>query len=334
MREFKKVNKTFIKSNNSTTKIYNRYLYCLIPFVLFIMIYNLIWGSRLIVINLLRNIVISLVVSLLFSYIIKKIRKENNFKNALFKDNILSISIILGLFSLNSSVIVVVIASLVSMIIRYMFKNNTLSSSLYGILILLIFAYYNKVDNPLYNLSNLGYIDSYDNVVKSYGSILSYSLGFKYYLSPVLSIIAFIYLFTKKSIKYNLVVSYIFTFSIIMLIFGFLNNMNIWYLFFQICTGDILFLTVFCLVDYPSSPITSEGQIIYGIVLGVITSILRFIIPSLSVVVTLIFGTFLFTKLIDKISVKLKYNKKFYYMVLGGSLMFGIITIICLNILI
>ena len=26
MREFKKVNKTFIKSNNSTTKIYNRYL--------------------------------------------------------------------------------------------------------------------------------------------------------------------------------------------------------------------------------------------------------------------------------------------------------------------
>ena len=78
--------------------------------------------------------------------------------------------------------------------------------------------------------------------------------------------------------------------------------MNIWYVFFQLTTGNILFLTVFLLPDYPSTPTTGEGQIIYGILLGIITSILRFIIPELSVVLTLILGPLLLTKIINKIS--------------------------------
>ena len=45
MKEFKKVNQTFIKSNNQVSKIFNRYLYCLIPFILLIFIYDLIWGT-------------------------------------------------------------------------------------------------------------------------------------------------------------------------------------------------------------------------------------------------------------------------------------------------
>ena len=37
MREFKKLDRVFIKSNNTTNKIFNRYLYCLIPFILLIL---------------------------------------------------------------------------------------------------------------------------------------------------------------------------------------------------------------------------------------------------------------------------------------------------------
>ena len=83
-----------------------------------------------------------------------------------------------------------------------------------------------------------------------------------------------------------------------MLTIGLLNNMNIWYLFFQLTTGNLLFLSVFILPDYRTTPTTGEGQIIYGIILGLITSILRFIIPELSVVITLILGPILLTKLI------------------------------------
>ena len=66
--------------------------------------------------------------------------------------------------------------------------------------------------------------------------------SFKLMIIPLVSILSFIYLFLKKSIKYNIVFSYILTFIFIMLPFGLLNNMNIWYLFFQITTGNILFL--------------------------------------------------------------------------------------------
>ena len=69
MREFKTVNKTFIKSNNATSKIFNRYLYCLIPFFLLIIIYNAIWGSVTEIINLLKATFISLITSIIIQYL-------------------------------------------------------------------------------------------------------------------------------------------------------------------------------------------------------------------------------------------------------------------------
>ena len=87
----------------------------------------------------------------------------------------------------------------------------------------------------------------------------------------------------KKSIKYNIVASYILTITITMLSFGLLNNMNIWYWFFQLTSGNLLFLIVFLGTDYSNTPTTGEGQFLYGVILGIITSILRFIIPELSV---------------------------------------------------
>jgi len=335
MKEFRKVNKTFIKSDNSTTKIFNRYLYCLIPFLLLIVLYNLIWGDSVVIINLLRNIFVSIISCLVVGYIFNLIKKEKSFSKLNFKDNVLTIAIIIGLFSKGVSLIVLIIASIVSVIIRNMFKTKTISASLYGILIILISLYFsNDLDTPLLNLKNLSYIGTYDNIVKSYGSVLSYSLGLKYYLSPILSIVSFIYLFYKKSIKYNIVFSYILTFSFMMLVVGLFNGMNIWYLFFQLCTGNILFLTVFSLADYPSTPITSEGQVIYGIILGFLTGILRFIVPELAVVIVLILGPILFVKNINRISVRLKQNKKFKYMVLCINILLVVISSIVISVII
>jgi hypothetical protein len=86
--------------------------------------------------------------------------------------------------------------------------------------------------------------------------------------------------------------------------------------------------------DYPDTPITSEGQVIYGIVLGLFTSVLRFIIPELSVVIPLILGPFMLTKLINKISFKLKYNKKYYYIVLIVCVFCVVLGTVLLNIMI
>ena len=335
MKEFKMVNKTFIKSNNTTNKIFNRYLYSLIPFILLIIIYNLIWGSNIVIINLIKSNLISLFTCITTEYIFNLINKKKNNLTFIFEENILTISIILGLFAINSKIFIIIISGVVSILMKNILKNTKISSSLYGILIIIIYSYFTKdLNTPLSNLKELSYIDTYSNVLKSYGTITSYIFGLKYYLSPILSILSFIYLLFKKSIKYNIVFSYILTFIVIMLIFGIINNMNIWYLFFQLTTGNILFLTIFCLPDYPNTPTTKEGQIIYGIILAIITSILRFIVPELSVIISIIIGQLLLTKIINRISIKLKYNKKYYYLLLLSSLICISITIILINIII
>lgn len=369
MKEFKKVNKTFIKSNNTTNKIFNRYLYCLIPFILLITIYNLTLGSKSLAVSLVKSIIISIITTILtqaiFNIIKNKTNKEkehnksieenlkyNTIKekeilhnqnklssilNKIFLENqTLTIAIILGFFSINASIPVTIISAIITIIIKNIFSHKTFSSTLYGLLIILVVKQFqNTLDTPLTNLANLLYTDTFENVVLPYGSILKYILGLTpYYLSPILSIMSFIYLFHKKSIKYNIVFSYILTISFVMLVFGIFNNMNIWYLLFQLTTGNLLFLSVFCLTDYPDTPTTEEGQLIYGIILGLLTSILRFIIPELSVVIPLILGPILLTNLINKISFKLRYNKKYYYTLVSLTIICVIITTIILNIVI
>ena len=336
MKEFKVEKKTYIKSNNNATKIFNRYLYCLIPFLLLAIIYNLIQTTPTTVINLIKSTTISFLVAAISQYLFNIIKKEKRIAKLFKEDQIVLIAIIIGMFSINSSIAVIIISTLMTIIIKNSMKTFKFSSVLYGILVILLASHFNgNPDTPLNNLKELSYIDSYDNIVAPYGNLFKYTIGLNnIYLSPLLSIIAFIYLFYKKSIKYNIVFSFILTISFIMLFFGLFNNMNIWFLFFQITTGNLLFLTVFCLSDYPNTPFTSEGQIIYGIILGIIASILRFIIPELSMVITLIIGPIILTKLLDKISFKLKYNRKIYILTLTGCISLVMITLLALNILI
>lgn len=334
MKEFKKVDKVFIKSNNTTNKIFNRYLYCLIPFILIIIISSIILNDKLEIINLLKSLSLSTLCCSITQFIFNKLYKKNNITKIFLDDNILTISIILGLFAINTNYIIIIISSIITIIVKNCNKNILISSSLYGILIIGISNYLLNIDTPLYNLSKLSYIGTYSNIVKEYGNIINYIIYNKYYLSFSLSFISFIYLFLKKSIKYNIIISYILTFSFIILFIGIFNNMNIWYLFFQLTTGNILFLSVFCLADYPNSPITTEGQILYGIILGIITSILRFIIPDLSVVITFLLGQIILVKYINKISIKIKYNKKIYHLLLSITIILATLTLLTINVLI
>lgn len=334
MKEFKKIDKVFIKSNNTTNKIFNRYLYCLIPFILIIIISSIILNDKLEIINLLKSLSLSILCCSITQFIFNKLNKNNNITKIFLEDNILTISIILGLFAINTNYIIIIISSIITIIVKNYNKNILISSSLYGILIIGISNYLLNIDTPLYNLSKLSYIGTYSNIVKEYGNIINYIIYNKYYLSFILSLISFIYLFLKKSIKYNIIISYILTFSFIILFIGIFNNMNIWYLFFQLTTGNILFLSIFCLADYPNSPITTEGQILYGIILGIITSILRFIIPELSVVITFLLGQIILVKYINKISIKIKYNKKIYHLLLSITIILATLTLLTINILI
>ena len=322
MRKFKVVNKIFVRSNNEVFKILKRYTISLAFFILGLIAINLYQSNYQNIINITIATIITSLISIIFQYFINLNREKKSFINVFKEDNVLASAFIISLFTYQESIMVIIVASLITEIARLINRHINISSCLYGILFVLIYKqFYLNIDTPLINLTTNNYNGLYQDIVLTYGSIKSYLLGTNgYYLSPILSLIAFIYLFYKKSIKYPPVISYILTFTISMFIYGLFNNMHLWFVLFQIITGNILFLSVLTLGDYKITPITQEGQTIYGIILAIITIILRFIIPELSVVIPLILGPLLLTKQLDKLSYKLKYSHKLYYTLLISSL--------------
>ena len=336
MREFKTVNKTFVKSKNDTSKIFLRYTYSLIFILVYIIIYNLITKDYSYILNLIKTILIITPIAIIISYTTNLLKKEKDIKKIFLEDNILALILIITFFTVNTPIVIKIIAITVTMIFKIIFKSSTFYPSLYGILTVLIYEL-TKTDliTPLTTLQNSNYITTYHTVINQTFNLKSYIFGTNYnYLSPILAIIIFIYLFNKKSIKYNIVISYISTVFGIMLIFGLINGMNIWYTFFQLLTGNILFLSIFCLTDFPMTPTSGEGQVIYGITLGIISSILRFIVPELSIVISLILGPIILTKIINRLSFKLRYNQKFYTTSILSLLGVIIITLVLINIII
>ena len=282
MTNFSTPNKTYVKSNNSVSKMQNSYFYSLIAFIIFLVIYNLIIKEPVNVIHIVISLIISIMTAIITTYILN-IKEKKKIKN------------ITSLISISTIIV----------------KNINISCSIYGILLIIIYNYFFKdIDTSLQVLKNMGYIGSYEALIKSNGTITSYLFG-SYYLSPTVSMIMFFYLFHKKAIKYNLVFSYVLTFSTIMLIIGLVKGMNIYYLFFQLTTGNILFLSVYGLTDSTSTPTINISQNIYGVILALISIAMRFVFPEASVIISLIIGQLFINKLIEKITIKLKYNRKY-----------------------
>ena len=65
------------------------------------------------------------------------------------------------------------------------------------------------------------------------------------------------------------------SFSVFVLIFGG-RGFDVTFLLCQLCTGGLMLGAFFMATDYATSPITRNGQIVFGILLGILTGIFRF----------------------------------------------------------
>ena len=163
----------------------------------------------------------------------------------------------------------------------------------------------------LYNIytGNLITIDlnqSFKELLNTNGGIINLLFSIEY-LSPLLSIIMFIYLFYKKGIKYNIVIYTILTFTLTTFIYSAIKS-NLGIFFIELFTTPIIFLTIYTLTDYKCSPTINETCMIYGIFMGLITALLSIISP-IFIPVAFIIGSLLLTKILDKQSYKIKYKK-------------------------
>ena len=321
--------KIYIKSSNNYNKIISKYNISLILFIIISLIINVIIGNSELAILLLKSLFISFISVSIISYVINIIKKEYNFLSLYKNDSTISVSIILSIFGINTNIYILLLAILITLIIKNTITKINISSSLYGILIILLYKYLN---NELIFTSNL--ITStmtYNEVLYLNNGILNYLFSIANKV-PVISIIAFIYLFHNKSIKYNIVLSYILTFSLSILLYGLFKGLGIYYGIVEILTSSVLFLSIYTVSDYRITPNISEGNTIYGIILGIVSSILSIFLHEIGIVLVLIITPLCLTKIIDKISPKLKYNNKLYITSIIFLIIFAIISITSISI--
>ena len=330
----------FIKDNNTTKKMMCHLLIALTPIVLFAFIkngllpykkgYTDIYGMFYPLIFILIPTISTFLFELIFGLITKKKIKD------LIKN---SYSIFPGLFlglilPLNTPIGIVILGSLVSSIIGKMifggFGKNIFNPALVGrLFIISIYAitisnhggYLNPYEidtittsTPLTNAGLINGIGTYETLVKPYGRLLNMFIGnipgTLGETSALLCLLAFIYLTYFKVIKWKIPATYILTVFAITYVIGGLNDLGIWYPLFQIFTGGLMFGAVFMATDPVTSPVTPIGQILYGIFLGILTVIFRYLTPFPEGVLTSILTMNMLVMMLDKIGSIGRFNLK------------------------
>lgn len=92
--------------------------------------------------------------------------------------------------------------------------------------------------------------------------------------SVIALLIGAIFLILAGVINIRIPASYIATFAVFVLLFGG-HGFDGTFLVEEICGGGLILGAFFMATDYVTSPITPKGQIIFGIVLGILTGIFR-----------------------------------------------------------
>ena len=91
-------------------------------------------------------------------------------------------------------------------------------------------------------------------------------------VSVIALLIGAVYMIVRKVISPRIPLIYIGTVAVFVFIFG---GFDVTYTVNQICAGGLIFGAFFMATDYVTSPITKKGQVVFGILLGLLTGIFR-----------------------------------------------------------
>ncbi len=91
-------------------------------------------------------------------------------------------------------------------------------------------------------------------------------------VSVVALLIGAAYLLAKKVISIRIPAAYILTFAVFAFLFG---RQDLNYVAAEVCGGGLIFGAFFMATDYVTSPITPKGQLIFGVLLGLLTGLFR-----------------------------------------------------------
>lgn len=126
-------------------------------------------------------------------------------------------------------------------------------------------------------------------------------------VSVIALLIGAAYLVYRKVITLRIPLTYIATVAVFTLIFG---GFDINYTLAHLCGGGLIFGAFFMATDYVTSPITPKGQIVFGILLGVLTGLFRMFGGSAEGVSYAIIISNLMVPLIERFTLPVAFGKE------------------------
>ena len=126
-------------------------------------------------------------------------------------------------------------------------------------------------------------------------------------VSVIALLIGAAYLVYKKVISLRIPVTYILTVAVFVFIFG---KQDLNFVAAHICGGGLIFGAFFMATDYVTSPITPRGQIVFGILLGVLTGLFRLFGGSAEGVSYAIIISNMLVPLIEKYTLPVAFGKE------------------------
>lgn len=120
---------------------------------------------------------------------------------------------------------------------------------------------------PLAVLKNGGEVDIWRMFVGTSGGTIGET-------SVIAILIGAAYLLIRRVISIRIPASYIITFALFILLFGG-HGFNLEFLAAHLFGGGLMLGSFFMATDYVTSPITKKGQIVFGILLGILTGVFR-----------------------------------------------------------
>lgn len=126
-------------------------------------------------------------------------------------------------------------------------------------------------------------------------------------VSVIALLVGAAYMVVKKVISLRIPLTYILTTAVFVFIFG---QQDLGFVAAHVCGGGLIFGAFFMATDYVTSPITPKGQIVFGVLLGILTGLFRLFGGSAEGVSYAIIISNMLVPLIEKFTLPTAFGKE------------------------
>ena len=262
----------FIKTPLSTDKIIEKLIISMLPLILVKLVYN---------IETIITLLVTIITFYLGEYLVYYLRKKKKkIKNLTQESFTLYSGLLIYLFTpLSTPVYITIILTTLASILKVLlggFGKYKLNPYIPSILIMILIQGYYSI-NPLI--------------------LVEEKLSTYIILLNIMAIGSLMYLIYNNSIKYKITISHLLTTIILISIIS-IKSQTLGLNLITLINSGIILISIYLASDSITTPVTTKGQIIYGISLGIISILLINIFPTMFAILPLIIMPLL-TKPID-----------------------------------